>query len=141
MLLSQHNIFCKLGYFLVTSSSLFILVKNNNKNRDFKTLFKRRISLLHLINLLEIRKHLQILLYEKLGSIPLSRAIMREGLRWLGHFLRMKDDIFLRMKDDRLPKIILFDQPFRVKQKAGRPQFGWDDVRKYLSEIGTSWRV
>ena len=38
-------------------------------------------------------------LYEKCGSIPLSIAMMRERLKWLGHVLRMKDD--------RLPKIVL----------------------------------
>ena len=36
-------------------------------------------------------------LYEKCGSILLSRAIIIERLRWLGHILQMKDD--------RLPKI------------------------------------
>ena len=30
-------------------------------------------------------------LYEKCGSIPLSRAIMKEMLRWLGHVQRMID--------------------------------------------------
>ena len=39
-------------------------------------------------------------LYEKCGSIPFSGAIMKERLKWLGHVLRMKDD--------RLPKIVLF---------------------------------
>ena len=39
-------------------------------------------------------------LYEKCGSIRLSRTIMIERFRWLGHVLRMKDD--------RLPKIVLF---------------------------------
>ena len=38
-------------------------------------------------------------LYEKCGSIPLSRAIMRERLRRQRHVLRMKDG--------RLPKIVL----------------------------------
>ena len=38
--------------------------------------------------------------YEKCGSILLSTAIMKESLRWLGHVLRMKDD--------RLPKIVPF---------------------------------
>lgn len=47
------------------------------------------------------------------GSILLSRARMRERLRWLGHVLQMKDD--------RLPKIILVDQPSRAKQKEGHP--------------------
>ena len=42
-------------------------------------------------------------LYEKCGSILLSRTIMKERLRWLGHVLRMKDD--------RLPMIVLFGQP------------------------------
>ena len=37
-------------------------------------------------------------LYGKCGSIPLSRAIMKEMLRWLRHVLRMKHD--------RLPKIV-----------------------------------
>ena len=30
-------------------------------------------------------------LYEKCGSLPLSRSTMRERLRWLGHVLWMKD--------------------------------------------------
>ena len=38
--------------------------------------------------------------YEKCGSIPLSGAIMKERLRRLSHVLRMKYD--------RLPKIVLF---------------------------------
>ena len=33
-------------------------------------------------------------LFEKCGSIPLSRAIMKERLRLLSHVLRMKDDRF-----------------------------------------------
>jgi len=32
-----------------------------------------------------------IRLYEKCGSIPLSRTIIEERLRWLGHVLRMTD--------------------------------------------------
>ena len=47
-------------------------------------------------------------LYEKCGSISLSRAIMKERLRWLGHVLWMKDDIF--------PKTVLFGQPSRAKR-------------------------
>ena len=72
-------------------------------------------------------------LYEKCDSIPLSRAIMREMLRWL--------DYVLRMKDDRLPKIFLFGQPSRAKRKAGRPRWGRKDViKKDLKEMGTSWK-
>ena len=52
-------------------------------------------------------------LYEKCRSIPLSMAILKERLRWLGHILRMKDD--------RLPKIVLFGQPSWAKRKAGCP--------------------
>ena len=55
-------------------------------------------------------------LHEKCGSVPLSRAIIKERLRWLGHVLRMKDD--------RLPKIVLFGQLSRAKPKAGRPRLG-----------------
>ena len=55
-------------------------------------------------------------LYEKCGSIPLSGAITKERLRWLGHVLQMKDD--------RLPNIFLFGQPSRAKRKAGRPRLG-----------------
>jgi hypothetical protein len=40
--------------------------------------------------------------YEKCGSFPISRAIVRKRLRSLGHALRMKDD--------KLPKVIFFDQ-------------------------------
>ena len=44
------------------------------------------------------------------------------------------------MKDDRLPKIVLFGQASGVKGKAGRPRPGWEDViNKHLKEMGTSW--
>ena len=70
--------------------------------------------------------------YEKCGSIPLSRAIMKERLRWLG--------LVLRMKDDRLPKIVLFGQPSGATRKAGRPRLGWEDIiNKDSKEMGTSW--
>ena len=43
------------------------------------------------------------------------------------------------MKDDRLPKIVLFGQLSKAKWKAGRPQLGWEDVaKKDLREMGTS---
>ena len=71
-------------------------------------------------------------LYEKCGSIPLSGAIMKERLRWLGHVLRMKDDIW--------PKIVLFGQPSGATRTTGRPRLGWEDViNKDLKEMGTSW--
>ena len=54
---------------------------------------------------------------------------MREGLRWLGHVLKIKDD--------RLPKIVLFGQPFKAKGRACRPM-GWEDVKDFR-EMGTSW--
>ena len=70
-------------------------------------------------------------LYKKCASFPLSRATMKERLRWLGHVVRMKDD--------RLPKIVLFDQPSGAKRKAGRPRLGWEDViKKDFKEMGTS---
>ena len=72
-------------------------------------------------------------LYENCCSIPLSRAIVKERLRWLGQVLRMKDD--------RLPKIVLFGQPL-AKLKVGRPRQVWEVViNEDLTEIGTSWRV
>ena len=71
-------------------------------------------------------------LYEKCVSILLSRAIMKERLRCLGHALRMKDD--------RLPKIVPFGYLSRAKRKAGRRCLGWEDViKKDLKETGTSW--
>jgi len=43
------------------------------------------------------------------------------------------------MKDDRLPKIVLFGQPTEAKWKAGSPRLGWEDViNKDLKEMGTS---
>ena len=43
------------------------------------------------------------------------------------------------MKDDRLPKIVLFGQPSVATRKAGRPCPGWEDViNKDLKEMGTS---
>ena len=57
---------------------------------------------------------------------------MKERLRWLGHVLRMKDN--------RLPKSVLFGQPSGATRKAGRPCLGWEDViNKDLKEMGTSW--
>ena len=44
------------------------------------------------------------------------------------------------MKDDRLPKIILFGQSSGATRKAGRPCLGREDViNKDLKEMGTSW--
>ena len=44
----------------------------------------------------------------------------------------------LRMKDDTLPKILLFGQSSRAKQKAGCPRFGWEDViKKDFKEMRT----
>ena len=57
---------------------------------------------------------------------------MKERLRWPGHVLLMKDD--------KLPKIVLFGQPSGATRKAGRPRLGWEDViNKDLKEIGTFW--
>ena len=73
-------------------------------------------------------------LYGKWGLIPLPRAIMRERLRWIGHFLWIKDD--------SLPKIVVVGKPPKAKRKAGRSRMGWEGVgRKYLSEMGTSREV
>ena len=57
---------------------------------------------------------------EKCDSIPSFRSIRKERLRWIGHILRMKDD--------RLSKIVLFGHPSGAKRKAGRPRLGWEDV-------------
>ena len=44
------------------------------------------------------------------------------------------------LKDDRLPKIVLFGQPSGATRKASRPHLGWEDViNKDLKEMGTSW--
>ena len=44
------------------------------------------------------------------------------------------------MKDERLPKIVLFGQPYGATRKAGRLCLGWEDViNKDLKEMGTSW--
>ena len=68
----------------------------------------------------------------KFGSIQLSKAIMKERLRWYGHVLRIKDD--------RYPKIVVFGQPSRAKWKAGRPRLGCEDViKKDLKKIETTW--
>ena len=53
---------------------------------------------------------------------------MKERLRWLGHVLWMKDD--------RLPKIVLFGQLSGATRKACRPCLGWEDViNKDLKKI------
>jgi hypothetical protein len=71
-------------------------------------------------------------LYEKCGSIPLFRAILREMLRWFGHILQKKDG--------RLPKIVLFGQPFRAKRKTARPRIGQEKVtRKDFRVIKNHW--
>ena len=71
-------------------------------------------------------------LYEKCGSIPLSKAIKRERLRWLGHVLWIKDD--------RWPNIVLFSEPSTANRKVGRPRLGWEDViKKDLKETKNSW--
>ena len=46
----------------------------------------------------------------------------------------------LRMKDDRLPKIVLFGHPLRANWKAGRTRWGCEEViKKSLKEMGTTW--
>ena len=46
----------------------------------------------------------------------------------------------LRMKDDRLKKIVFFSQRSRAKQKARPLHLGWEDVKsKDSKEMGTSW--
>ena len=68
-------------------------------------------------------------LYEKCGSIPLSRAIMRERVRWLGHVLRIKDNRFSFSANC-----------LGLNGKAGRPWLGWEDViNNGLKEMGSSW--
>ena len=53
--------------------------------------------------------------------------------------LKYELSVVLRMKDDRLPKIVLFGQPSGATRKAGRPRLGWEDViNKDLKEMGTS---
>ena len=70
--------------------------------------------------------------FKKYSLIPLSRAIMKEKLRWHGHAVQMKDD--------RLPKIVLFGQPPRIKRKASHPCLVWKDIlKKDLKEMETSW--
>ena len=70
-------------------------------------------------------------LYETCGPIPLPGAVMKDRLEWLGHGLWMRND--------RLPKIVLFGQPSRAKRKAGRPSMGWEDVlKRNLKEMETS---
>ena len=45
------------------------------------------------------------------------------------------------MKRDRFPKIVLFGQPSRDKQKAGRTQLQWEDAaKKDLREMRTLWK-
>ena len=62
----------------------------------------------------------------------LSRIIITERLKWLRHVLRMKDD--------RLSKIVLFGRPSRAKRKADCPRLGSENVvRKDLKQLGTSW--
>ena len=59
---------------------------------------------------------------------------MKERLRRLGRVLRMKDD--------RLPKIVLFGQLSGATRKAGPPCLGWEDViNKDLKGMETFWEV
>ena len=60
------------------------------------------------------------MLYKKRGSIPLSRATREAEM----------SKHALRMKDHRLPKIVLFGYPSKAKQKAGRPRMGLTGGRK-----------
>ena len=67
---------------------------------------------------------------KKYGSVLIFRVIIRERLRWLGHIVWMKDE--------RLPKIVLFEQLSGATWKAGCPFLRWEDViNKDLKEIGT----
>ena len=61
-------------------------------------------------------------LHEKGISIPVSRIIMKEMLKCLGHILWRKDD--------KLPKIVLVGLPSRAKRKVGHPPMGGGERRK-----------
>ena len=67
-------------------------------------------------------------IHETYGSVPLSRAIMREKLRWLGRVLWMKDD--------RLSKIVLFGQLSRSKWKGSHPRLGRGCCKKTFKRNG-----
>ena len=55
------------------------------------------------------------------------------------HLLALSKDV-LRIKEGRLPKIVLFGQPSGATRKAGRPCLGWKDViNKDLKEMGIAW--
>jgi len=44
------------------------------------------------------------------------------------------------MKDDRLPKTVLFHHPSRTKRGVACPRLGWEDfTKKDLKEMGISW--
>ena len=51
-------------------------------------------------------------LYEKYGSIPLSRAILKKRLRWLGYVLWINEDILPKNSANRLglngKQVVLF---------------------------------
>ena len=44
------------------------------------------------------------------------------------------------MKDNRLPKIVLFGKSPGAKRETGYPRLGWENIiRRDLREMGTSW--
>ena len=56
---------------------------------------------------------------------------MGERLRGVGQLMYMKDD--------RIPKIVLFDQPSMAERKADRPRLrGEDVIKKDLKEMESS---
>ena len=61
---------------------------------------------------------------------PLSRAIIKERLRWLGHVVPIKEGI--------LPRIVLFNL-LGLNGKQVVLVRGEGDINKDLKEMGTSW--
>ena len=98
----------------------------------------KKISLQTKIRILEAT----VMMVVKYGSEAWALRKANENLLdvFQRNVLRMMFSYVLRMKDDRLPKTVLYGQPSRATRKAGRPCLGWNDViNKDLKEMGTSW--
>ena len=65
-------------------------------------------------------------LSKKWCSVLVSRVLIRERLRWVGHVLWIPD----------CQSLSFFDQLSETKLKAGRPWLGWEDIiRECLREM------
>ncbi len=100
------------------------------------TIYKAQVKKLHVFMMRHLRSILRIKWWQhvsntevirRAGILPMNELLMQKNLRWAGHVARMKEE--------RIPKHILFSQLVSGKRSVGRPKLRYKDtVKRNLKE-------